>query len=107
MIALIYYVKNEFVKITETSATIQNTSCIYDVEISNKAEPNSGILLRPLNKFSFSDQTIYARCVDEGALVELRVVPFTVDMGAGNSSSGDSSGFDTFDQGDLDDIFKP
>lgn len=100
---MIYSVTNEFLKITETTGTIQNSSYIFDIEISHKPENDSGILLRPLNKYSFSDQTIYLRCI--GGAAEVRVVPFTVDMGTA-ASSASSSAFDTFDQGDLDDIFK-
>lgn len=105
---MIYLVGNDFIKIDETSGTIQNNSQIYDLEISHQAQINSGILLRSLNKYSFSNQTIYARCTDPTGKVELRVVPFLVDMGLGDgSSSNDSvSGFDTFNDSDLDDIFK-
>lgn len=102
---MIYNVTDQFVQINETSGTIQNTSFIYDVEVSHKAEVNSGILLRPLNKYSFSDQTIYLRCIDGRA--DVRVVPFLVDMGVGLSSSGSVSGFDTFTDDDVADIFKP
>ena len=103
---MIYSVANDFVKINETSGTIQNTSSIFSVEISDKAEIDSGLILPPLNKISFSDKTLYARCIDENMRAELRVVPFVVDMGVGSSSGGSSIGSDSFDQSDLDDIFK-
>ena len=88
---MIYNVTGEFVKITETSGTIQNTSNIYTVEISDKAEVNSGIFLYPLNKFSFADKTFFARCIDANAQAEIRVSPFTVDMGGSGSSGGTST----------------
>ena len=100
---MIYSVSNDFLKIDETAGTIQNTSYIFDIEVSHKPDNDSGILLRPLNKYSFTDQTIYLRCI--GGSAEVRVVPFTVDMGVGSASSV-SSGFDSFTDGDLDDIFK-
>ena len=102
---MIYSVADDFVKINETSGTVQNTSYICDVELSHKPEIDSGILLRPLNKYSFSDQTIYIRAI--GGRVDVRVVPFIVDAGAGGSSSGSVSGVDSFDQSDVDDMFKP
>ena len=101
-----YVVSGEFTKISETSGTIQNVGNVYPVEVSDKAEADSGLLLYPLNKISFVDKTLYARCVEVEA-VEICVVPFVVDMGIGASSSGSTSGFDTFDQSDVDDIFKP
>ena len=102
---MIYNVTDHFVQISETSGTIQNSSYIFDVEISHKAENDSGILLRPLNKYSFSDQTIFARCVDGAA--QIRVVPFIVDSGGVISSSDSTSGSDSFNQHDVDDIFNP
>ena len=103
-----YQLTKNFTKISETTGTIQNSSKIYAVEISDKQEANSGFLLNPLSKISYVGKQLYARCADIAA-VELRVVPFVVDMGVGNSSDtgGDSSsGFDHFDQSDLDDILK-
>lgn len=102
---MIYSATEDFIKITETSGTIQNSSFIFDVELSHKPEVDSGILLRPLNKFSFSDQTIYIRAI--GGRADCRVIPFLVDAGAGGSSTGSISGFDSFDQDDVDDMFKP
>ena len=102
---MLYSLTDSFTKINETSGTIQNSSYIFDVEISHKAENDSGILLRPLNKYSFSDQTIFARCVDGAA--QIRVVPFIVDSGGVISSSDSTSGSDSFNQHDVDDIFNP
>lgn len=82
-----YEVTGEFVKIAETAGTIQNTSNVYAVEVSHKAEADSGIILYPLNKFSFSDETIYLRCIDMGGRAEIRVLPFAVDSGGNGSAS--------------------
>ena len=63
---MIYNATNDFIQLPVTSGTIQNNSYVYTVEISNQAVVNSGILLFPLNKFSFSDTTLYIRCADKG-----------------------------------------
>ena len=102
---MIYSVADQFVQITETSGTVQNTSYIFDVEVSHKPEVDSGILLRPLNKYSFSNQTIYLRCI--GGRADCRVIPFIVDAVAGASSASTVAAFDDFTQDDVDDIFKP
>ena len=94
---LLYRVNSDFIKISETSGTIQNTSRVFDLEVSNQPEPNSGIILFGLNKFSFSnDETIYLRCID--GVADVRVVPFTTDATGGGSS------VDDFDS-QLDSIF--
>ena len=90
---MIYNVQSDFVPIDVTSGTIQNNSYVYPIEISNQAVANSGVLLYPLNKVSFSGDTkLYMRCVDGGAWAEIRVVPFTLDFGitqSGGSSSAE------------------
>ena len=101
-----YFLSKDFIQIAETSGTIQNTSHIYSAEISDNAQAGSGLILPPLKKFSFVDKTLYARCHDVTA-VEIRVVPFIVDAGAGASATGSVAGFDDFTQDDIDDIFKP
>lgn len=87
---MLYTVTNDFIKINESSGTIQNNSQIYDVELSDKAQADSGVLLFPLNKFSFSDVTLYARCVDGGGWAKIRVVPFTLDFGVAAQASDDT-----------------
>lgn len=84
---MIYNVTNEFTQLAESAGTIQNNSYIYPVEISDRAEVDSGILLYPLNKFSFSGTKLYMRCVDGGAWAEIRVVPFVVDFDGTASAS--------------------
>ena len=81
---MIYNVTNDFTKINETSGTIQNTSRVFDLEVSNSPEPNSGFLLFGLNKFSFHNETIYLRCI--GGVADVRVVPFST-SGGGNAAS--------------------
>lgn len=93
-----YIVSGEFTKITETSGTIQNTSKINIVEVSDTNEKGSGIMLYPLDRFTFS-KSIYARCVDGGG-AEVRVVPFEVGTQGGGEqgttpSGGGSSGGQT------------
>lgn len=73
---MLYNVTNDFIKISETSGTIQNASCVYSVEVSDKAEAGSGILLFPLNQISFKAPSLYMRCTDSGGLAECRVVTF-------------------------------
>lgn len=104
-----YVVSNDFTKISETAGTIQNVGNVYSVEVSDKAEPDSGILLYPLNKISFSDKTLYIRCTEADGQAEIHVVPFTVDSGGGTSSGGISTAGNvaTDEQIDnlLDDLF--
>ena len=76
---MIYNVTNNFIAVNETAGTIQNSSYAYSVEVSNKPENDSGILLFPLNKFTFSGTKLYMRCVDGGARARIRVVPFMLD----------------------------
>lgn len=97
-----YPLTKNFTKLSETSGTIQNSSKIYAVEISDNPIAGSGFLLHPLNKISFTDKQLYARCA-EVAAVDVYVVPFTVDMGV-TVGSGDSA--EGFTEQDFDDIFK-
>lgn len=102
-----YEVTSDFIKISETSGTIQNVSNVYPVEVSDKAEAGSGILLFPLNKFSFSETVLFMRCAETGGRAEILVTPFTVDMGVGVISGGASTGNHSLnDSTDVDDIFK-
>ena len=71
-----YVVSGDFTKISETAGTIQNVGNVYPVEISDKAEPDSGILLYPLNNLSFKAPIVYVRCTDSGGWAEIRVVSF-------------------------------
>lgn len=90
---MIYNVTSDFMRLAETAGTIQNNSYVYPIEISNQAVANSGVLLYPLNKVSFSGTQLYMRCTDGGAWAEIRVVPFTLDFGisqGGTSTATDS-----------------
>lgn len=84
---MIYNVTNNFIAVNETAGTIQNSSYAYTVEVSNKPENDSGILLFPLNKFTFSGTKLYMRCVDGDARARIRVVPFLLDYGGAASIS--------------------
>lgn len=72
---MIYQLSKNFTQIAETTGTIQNTSHIYTLEMSPSNVKDSGIFIYPLQTKSFSNQTIYLRCVD-GAGAEARVIPF-------------------------------
>ena len=90
---MIYNVTSSFTRISETAGTIQNNSYIYPIEVSNQAVADSGILLYPLNKFSFSGTQLYLRCIEGGGRAEIRIVPFTLDFGisqGGTSTATDS-----------------
>ena len=82
-----YDVTGSFVKISETTGTIQNTSHDYSVEVSRQAVADSGIVLYPLNDFSFSNEVLYMRCIDADGLAEVRVLPFAVNAVAGGGSA--------------------
>ncbi len=99
---MIYNVTSDFTKLSETSGTIQNTSRVYDIEVSDKATPDSGIILFGLNNFSFSNQTVYVRCI--GGSAEIRVVPFTTDTTSGGASSASTA--DNFaDDNDVENLY--
>ena len=98
-----YNVSNYFLQISETKGTIQNTSNIFSIEVSNQPTPNSGVLLFPLNKYTFINERLYVRCVDGSAVIN--VVPFVLDtaiVSSGGSSSGDVDEYFTDD--DLHDV---
>ena len=110
---MLYTVTNDFIKINETQGTIQNTSRVFDIEVSDSPSPNSGIILFGLNKLSFNG-TKYIRCIDGNA--EVRVVPFATDSTGGSSVDdfnsqldsilgGDSFADDNDMQNAIDDIF--
>ena len=100
---MIYRLSPDFIKIKETKGTVQNAS-IFTLEMSNKNEAGSGILIYPKQICSFANSTIYLRCIEGAA--KARVVPFLANSG-GTSSGGSSSATDdeTFDDSDIDDIF--
>lgn len=90
-----YTVTSEFFALPEQSGTVQNTSPIYTLEVSAFASRDSGILLYPLNKFSFSGTQLYLRCIEGGGRAEIRIVPFTLDFGI--SQGGTSTATDSLD----------
>lgn len=84
---MLYNVTSEFIKVAETTGTIQNTSQCYPVEISDTAEENSGFWLFPLNRVSFSGE-VYLRCTEGGGRAQINVVSFITDSGGGGSGGG-------------------
>ena len=80
-----YNVTDSFTKIAETTGTIQNISCTNAVEVSDHNQIDTGILLEPLQKISFTGQELYVRCAARGGAV-VSVVPFEVDKKGGGAS---------------------
>ena len=104
---MLYYVTNDFFKINETNGTIQNTSSIFSIEVSDKPDVDSGFILFPLNKISFSGEDIYLRCIEAGGRAAINVVSFIHTSSSGQGSSIDDSQIATDEQIDslLDDVF--
>ena len=116
---MIYTITSEFTKLNETQGTVQNSSNIYTLELSDSTETDSGVLIFPLNQRSFSG-TKYLRCVDGNS--QARVVSFA-EIAASNASADDdvadvindiwnnAGGSSTLESDDfsdvLDDIFNP
>ena len=98
---MLYLLSKEFTKISETCGTIQNASRIRTLEMSETTEPSKGIIISPLRTHTFTDTTIYLRCVDGSA--QVRVVPFVVDGGNSSGSSDTSSDSSNYDEvtGDI------
>lgn len=88
---MLYNVTNNFIKLTETSGTIQNTSSIFSIEVSDKPEADSGFILFPLNKISFSGEAIYLRCIEAGGRAAINVVSFIHSSSVSQGSSVDDS----------------
>ena len=87
---MIYQLGNDFTQISETTGTIQNTSHINTVEMSNSTVEGSGILIYPLQTKSYSNKTIYLRCYENGG-AEVRVIPFEVGAEGGDISLSDNA----------------
>ena len=81
-------VNSQFTKLSASSGTIQNTGSQYGIEVSDSPSAE-GIVLYPRQKFSFSNTTLYVRCLGGGA--ECRFVPFA-DSSSSGSGGGSSSG---------------
>lgn len=90
MIRMIYNLTQSFTQITETTGTIQNTSNITTLEMSTSNTADTGILIYPLEKVSFSNKTIYLRCVD-GAGARARVIPFELATEGGDMQAVSSA----------------
>lgn len=101
---MIYNVTNAFTQLTETTGTIQNSGS-NSIEVSDRRAPGTGIILKPGEKFSFTDKTLYVR--GEGRNSTVRVVPFVLGAGGVVSVSGgtDTQGDSTNYTGDVDDMW--
>lgn len=60
---MFYYLKNNFVEVTEPAGIIQNLSP-YTIEVSTTNTENSGNLLLPNQTYFFKSSPIYMRCID-------------------------------------------
>ena len=116
---MIYTITSEFTKLNETQGTVQNPSNIFTLELSDSNVPDSGVLIYPLNKLSFSG-TKYLRCID--GTTQARVVSFAEIAASSGSAvddtedvindiwnnAGGSSTLESDDFSDvLNDIFNP
>lgn len=95
VILLLYSLTTDFTKLNETQGTVQNSSNIFTLELSDSTEPDSGVLIYPLNKLSFSG-TKYLRCIDGNSLA--RVVSFAEVAAASSSGSSDDNVADVIDE---------
>lgn len=83
-------------KISETSGTIQNTSQIEKVELSEREDFQNSIILYPMQSYTYSKQ-IYAKLFDSGGLsAELRVVNFIAGGGSSSTVPSDIATDDEF-----------
>lgn len=69
-----YTVTNDFIKISETAGTIQNTSSIYTLEVSASKTKDSGVLVYALNSVTIKGSPVYIRCVEDGGFIDVRVL---------------------------------
>ena len=83
---MLYSLSTDFTKLNESQGTVQNSSNIYTLELSDSTEPDSGVLIYPLNKLSFSG-TKYLRCIDGNS--QARVVSFA-EVNASSGSADDN-----------------
>ena len=83
---MLYNVTDSFIKVAENSGTIQNNSQAFTVEISDNTDEDSGYLLHPLNRVSFSGD-IFIRCTEGGGRAQVNVVSFITDSGGSGGGS--------------------
>lgn len=70
-----YLVGNSFTQIDLNAGTIQNTSSLHTLEISNTNQPHSGFLLFPSKSVTFNGSPIYLRSVSLGIQISVVVIP--------------------------------
>ena len=99
--------QGEFTDIVEASGTIQNTSRVV-VEISDKAEANTGIRLYPQESRSFGDKDMpkYARAVGGVGPGVLHVVSFMETLPDGGITEDQIATDEEFNEM-MDDVFGP
>lgn len=102
---MIYSVSSEFTKINETPCTIQNTSNIFTLEISDTDEENSGILLYPLQS-CVCHGDIFVRCIEAIGVVQIRASPVLLSVSSDDSGTPAEQETLRFSQADLQKIFE-
>lgn len=71
-----YTVTSNFIKISESAGTIQNTSQIYTLEVSASTTKDSGVLVFSHNTIEFKGSPVYIRCVEDNGFIDVRVLSF-------------------------------
>lgn len=71
-----YTVTSNFIKISESAGTIQNTSQIYTLEVSASTTKDSGVLVFSHNTIEFKGSPVYIRCVEDDGFIDVRVFSF-------------------------------
>lgn len=97
-------VGNSFIQIDLNSGTIQNSSALHSIEISNTNQPNSGYLLFPSKAVTFSGSPVFIRAADSNANVPVVVVPLLITELSNRSTANLATDDET--NAMLDDILK-
>ena len=87
---MLFNLTNDFQRLPISTGTIQNNSSCYFLEVSNDPNAQRGLILAPLEKISFANSTLYARCSGTKSFSAI-VVPFA-DAAASGGSGGSSDG---------------
>lgn len=83
-----YLVGNSFTQIDLDAGTIQNTSALNTVEISDTNQTNSGFLLFPSKSVTFNGgvKPIYLRSVTPGIQISVVVIPLLLHESSQNTT---------------------
>lgn len=97
-------VDNSFSPVDLNAGTIQNTSALHSIEISNTNQPDSGYLLFPGKAVTFSGSPVFVRTVDSNAQSNVVVVPLLIAELSNRSTANLATDDET--NAMLDDILK-